>query len=55
MADAEPRRLTVFGNKVFVMDLKPKSTYCLSVSDGQEPEPDSEPVCVQTASGSHSH
>lgn len=55
MADAEPRKLTVVGSKVFVMDLRPKSTYCLSVSAGEESEPDSEPVCVQTASESHSH
>lgn len=53
--DAAPRKLTVVGNKVFVMDLRPKSTYCLSVSAGEEPEPGSDPVCVQTASESHSH
>lgn len=55
MGDAEPRKLTVVGNNVFVMDLRPESTYCLSVSAGEEPEPDSEAVCVQTASESHSH
>lgn len=55
MGDAEPRKLTVVGNNVFVMDLRPESTYCLSVSAGEEPEPDLEPVCVQTASESQSH
>lgn len=54
VAHAEPRKLTVVGNQVFVMDLRPTSTYCLWVSAGEEPEPDSEPVCVQTASESHS-
>lgn len=47
----EPRRLTVIGNKVFVMDLNPRSTYCLSVSAGVQPE--SDPVCVRTESESH--
>lgn len=55
MAEAEQRKLTVVGTKVFVMDLRPNSTYCLSVSAGEEPEPDSEPVCVQTGTESHSH
>lgn len=55
MGDAEPRKLTVVGNNVFVMDLRPESTYCLSVSAGEEREPDSESVCVQTASESHRH
>lgn len=50
--DTEPRTLTVIGDRVFVMDLSPKSTYCFSVSTGEGP--DSEPVCVQTASESHS-
>ncbi|XP_029686708.1 fibronectin type III domain-containing protein 7-like [Takifugu rubripes] len=53
MAETEPRKLTVIGSKIFVMDLSPKSAYCLSVSTGVEPE--SELVCVQTASESHSH
>lgn len=53
MADTEPQKLTVIGSKTFVMDLSPNSTYCLSVSTGEEPE--SEPVYVQTASESHSH
>lgn len=52
MVDTEPRKLTVIGSKVFVMDLSPRSTYCLSVST--EEEPDSDPVCVQTASESQS-
>lgn len=51
---AEPRKLTVVGNKVFVTNLRPKTTYCLSVSAGEDPDPDSEQVCVQTALDSHS-
>ncbi|KAL0966455.1 hypothetical protein UPYG_G00295500 [Umbra pygmaea] len=49
---SQPQIRTVYGNSIIVRDLKPSTTYCLSMSAQTDASqgPFSEPVCVETGS-----